>query len=180
MHLLSRQRDNVQLTQWRVWLGGLFFPSAYLTATRQAVAQAKGWSLDDLAVEVIVGALEAKDDQCFTITGLTVEGAAWNTSEAVSLFTHEQVFCPLVSFFAASCIRLTPSLNGTCALRTMPYFVFRAVLHIRPQCLDVTQTLASNLPPMVMRWYHKADGCKFKQAGVTYISTPLFLNRARK
>ncbi|CDJ57328.1 hypothetical protein EMWEY_00007760 [Eimeria maxima] len=129
MHLLSRQRDNGQLTQWRVWLGGLFFPSAYLTATRQAVAQAKGWSLDDLAVEVIVGALEAKDDQCFTITGLTVEGAAWNTSEA---------------------------------------------------CLDVTQTLASNLPPMVMRWYHKADGCKFKQAGVTYISTPLFLNRARK
>ncbi|CDI87445.1 dynein beta chain, flagellar outer arm, putative [Eimeria praecox] len=129
MHLLSRQRDNGELTQWRVWLGGLFFPSAYLTATRQAVAQAKGWSLDDLAVEVIVGSSEAKDDQCFIITGLTVEGAAWNSNKA---------------------------------------------------CLDVTHTLASNLPPMVMRWYHKADGCKFKQEGVTYISTPLFLNRARK
>ncbi|CDJ33136.1 Cytoplasmic dynein heavy chain, related [Eimeria mitis] len=129
MHLLARQRDNGELTQWRIWLGGLFFPSAYLTATRQAVAQAKGWSLDDLAVEVIVGSSEAKDDQCFIITGLTVEGAAWNSTEA---------------------------------------------------CLDVTHTLASNLPPMVMRWYHKADGCKFKQPGVTYIATPLFLNRSRK
>lgn len=84
MQLLSRQRDNGELTQWRIWLGGLFFPSAYLTATRQAVAQAKGWSLDDLAVEVIVGAFDAKDDQCFIITGLTIEGAAWNASEAVS------------------------------------------------------------------------------------------------
>lgn len=83
MNLLSRQRDDGELSQWRIWLGGLFFPSAYLTATRQAVAQAKGWSLDDLAVEVLVGSVEAKDDQSFIITGLTVEGAAWNASEKV-------------------------------------------------------------------------------------------------
>ncbi|OEH78569.1 dynein heavy chain related [Cyclospora cayetanensis] len=81
MHLLSRQRDNGELTQSRIWLGGMFFPSAYLTATRQAVAQAKGWSLDDLVAEVIVGDVEAKDDQSFIITGLTVEGAAWNPKE---------------------------------------------------------------------------------------------------
>lgn len=81
--LLSRQRDNGELTQWRIWLGGLFFPSAYLTATRQAVAQAKEWSLDDLAAEVIVGTVDAKDDQSFIITGLTVEGAAWNVNEEV-------------------------------------------------------------------------------------------------
>lgn len=83
--LLSRQRDDGELSQWRVWLGGLFFPSAYLTATRQAVAQAKGWSLDDLAAEVIVGALEAKDDQSFIITGLTVEGATWNANQQVCI-----------------------------------------------------------------------------------------------
>lgn len=81
--LLCRQRDDGELTQSRIWLGGLFFPSAYLTATRQAVAQANGWSLDDLAAEVLVGAVEAKDDQSFIITGLTVEGAAWNTQQQV-------------------------------------------------------------------------------------------------
>ncbi|KAL8439825.1 hypothetical protein Efla_004351 [Eimeria flavescens] len=127
--LLSRQRDGGELTQWRIWLGGLFFPSAYLTATRQAVAQAKGWSLDDLAVEVAVGADSGRDDQSFIVTGLTVEGAAWNAEE---------------------------------------------------QCLDITDTLASTLPPMIMRWYHKAEGCKFKQASQTYIPVPLFLNRARR
>ena len=28
-----------------VWLGGLFTPEAYITATRQYVAQANSWSL---------------------------------------------------------------------------------------------------------------------------------------
>ncbi|KAL8271990.1 hypothetical protein Esti_004114 [Eimeria stiedai] len=129
MTLLSHQRDDGDLTQSRIWLGGLFYPSAYLTATRQAVAQAKGWSLDDLVMEVLVGADEAKDDQSFIITGLTVEGAAWSASD---------------------------------------------------QCLDITDSLASTLPPMIMRWYHKTEGCKFKQAGQTYIPIPLFMNRARR
>ena len=31
-----------------VWLGGLFFPEAYITATRQAVAHRKRWSLETL------------------------------------------------------------------------------------------------------------------------------------
>ena len=60
------------------------------------------------------------------------------------------------------------------------YAPFELAVKLSLQCLDVTHTLASNLPPMVMRWYHKAEGCKFKQAGVTYIATPMFLNRARK
>ncbi|CBZ49657.1 hypothetical protein NCLIV_001450 [Neospora caninum Liverpool] len=76
---LSRQSDGGELTQRRVWLGGLLYPSAYLTASRQAVAQAKGWSLDDLAMEVQIGVGEPQDDQSFVITGVTVEGAAWDT-----------------------------------------------------------------------------------------------------
>jgi dynein heavy chain 1, cytosolic len=31
-----------------VWLGGLFFPEAYITATRQAVAHRMSWSLETL------------------------------------------------------------------------------------------------------------------------------------
>lgn len=36
-----------------VWLGGLFIPEAYITATRQFVAQANHWSLEELKLEVI-------------------------------------------------------------------------------------------------------------------------------
>lgn len=35
-----------------MWLGGLFNPEAYITATRQYVAQANGWSLEELAMKV--------------------------------------------------------------------------------------------------------------------------------
>eukprot|EP00918_Siedleckia_nematoides_P041177 GHVU01089441.1.p1 GENE.GHVU01089441.1~~GHVU01089441.1.p1 ORF type:complete len:587 (+),score=144.66 GHVU01089441.1:818-2578(+) len=38
-----------------VWFGGLSFPSAYLTATQQAVAQRFSWSLDDLCLNVEIG-----------------------------------------------------------------------------------------------------------------------------
>ena len=31
-----------------MWLGGLFTPEAYITATRQFVAQANSWSLEEL------------------------------------------------------------------------------------------------------------------------------------
>jgi len=31
-----------------VWFGGLLFPEAYMTATRQYVAQRNGWSLEEL------------------------------------------------------------------------------------------------------------------------------------
>lgn len=35
-----------------VWLGGFFQPEAYITATRQAVAHAKGWSLEQLVLHL--------------------------------------------------------------------------------------------------------------------------------
>jgi dynein heavy chain 1 len=38
--------DN--LNNVEVWLGGLLFPEAYVTATRQAVAHRKKWSLETL------------------------------------------------------------------------------------------------------------------------------------
>ena len=40
------EKDN--LADVDVWLGGLFFPEAYITATRQAVAHRKKWSLETL------------------------------------------------------------------------------------------------------------------------------------
>ena len=35
-----------------VWLGGLFSPEAYITATRQFVAQVNSWSLEELYMQV--------------------------------------------------------------------------------------------------------------------------------
>lgn len=33
-----------------IWLGGLFQPEAYITATRQAAAHAQGWSLEQVSL----------------------------------------------------------------------------------------------------------------------------------
>ena len=42
---LSSQSD---FGQSGLWYGGLLYPEAYLTATRQSVAQKNGWSLEEL------------------------------------------------------------------------------------------------------------------------------------
>jgi dynein heavy chain 1 len=55
-----------------IWLGGLFFPEAYITATRQAAAQATNWSVENLELEMIILDANAKhevDDTSFIIKG---------------------------------------------------------------------------------------------------------------
>ena len=56
----------------QVWLGGLFLPEAYITATRQYVAQANSWSLEELYLDVIVANSNANvklDDCSFGVIG---------------------------------------------------------------------------------------------------------------
>merc|ERR1711915_462095 len=43
-----------QLKSITVWMGGLFNPEAFITATRQCVAQANSWSLEELHLDVCV------------------------------------------------------------------------------------------------------------------------------
>merc|ERR1719481_1759741 len=61
-----------------VWMGGLFNPEAFVTATRQCVAQANSWSLEELSLDVTV-ADEADspsfDDCSFAVEGLKLSGA---------------------------------------------------------------------------------------------------------
>lgn len=54
-------------------MGSLFVPEAYITATRQYVAQANSWSLEELCLEVNVTAAQgASLDACsFGIKGRT-------------------------------------------------------------------------------------------------------------
>lgn len=67
------------LKNLHVWLGGLFNPEAYITATRQYVAQANGWSLEELSMEVTIADKDdvpAPLDECsFGVTGLKLQGA---------------------------------------------------------------------------------------------------------
>jgi dynein heavy chain 1, cytosolic len=57
--------DN--LTNVEVWLGGLFFPEAYITATRQAVAHRKRWSLETLNMRLDIE--KVNDPGAFIVNG---------------------------------------------------------------------------------------------------------------
>ncbi|KRY43501.1 Dynein heavy chain, cytoplasmic [Trichinella spiralis] len=63
----------------RLWIGGLLSPEAYLTATRQHVAQLNEWSLEELKLDVQVANtfdnLEM-DDCSFGVTGLKIMGVS--------------------------------------------------------------------------------------------------------
>ncbi|XP_052742503.1 dynein heavy chain, cytoplasmic isoform X1 [Bicyclus anynana] len=63
-----------------VWLGGLLNPEAYITATRQCVAQANSWSLEELNLQVTIpdpgaAAESAQSEWSFSVTGLKLQGA---------------------------------------------------------------------------------------------------------
>ena len=58
--------DN--LANVEVWLGGLFFPEAYITATRQVVAHRKQWSLETLYLRLDIE--RVNDPSAFIIDGM--------------------------------------------------------------------------------------------------------------
>jgi len=66
---LERVSQLASFSGLRVWLGGLFYPEAYITATRQAVAHRMSWSLETLALRID---LEQPSDP----TAFGVEGAS--------------------------------------------------------------------------------------------------------
>jgi dynein heavy chain 1 len=68
------------------WLGGLFNPEAFITATRQCVAQANSWSLEDLELDIFVtdahdDAPPSMDDFSFGLKGLKMHGAISKSNE---------------------------------------------------------------------------------------------------
>ncbi|KAJ3863796.1 dynein heavy chain domain-containing protein, partial [Lentinula novae-zelandiae] len=79
------QLDNIagvdNLNNVEVWLGGLFFPEAYITATRQAVAHRKKWSLETLNLTLDIE--RVNDPGAFILDGLALEGASWATDRLV-------------------------------------------------------------------------------------------------
>lgn len=79
LKMLSERGD---FGQKGLWYGGLLYPEAYLTATRQAVAQNNNWSLEELQMEFEINLSEEqieKNSQGFILTGMTMQGAEYNT-----------------------------------------------------------------------------------------------------
>merc|ERR1719242_351382 len=67
-----------------IWMGGLFNPEAYITATRQCVAQANSWSLEELYLDIYIGNNDdviSMDDFSFGIEKLKLQGAACINNE---------------------------------------------------------------------------------------------------
>jgi dynein heavy chain 1 len=76
---LVSQAGAKELQSFPVWLGGLFNPEAYITATRQCVAQANSWPLEELALDVTITEQSGEGghhkDSSFGVTGLKLQGA---------------------------------------------------------------------------------------------------------
>ncbi|KAJ1541096.1 hypothetical protein HK405_010895, partial [Cladochytrium tenue] len=87
-----------------VWIGGLFTPEAYITASRQAVAQKNQWSLEELRLEVAV--TDEPGANAFILTGMKLEGAEYS---AAGIVLSSSVASPLKA------VRLTwvQELRGT-------------------------------------------------------------------
>ncbi|CAH1114572.1 unnamed protein product [Psylliodes chrysocephalus] len=67
-----------ELQSFPVWLGGLLNPEAYITATRQCVAQANSWPLEELHLDVTITDSNDKDSvphDCFAVVGIKLQGA---------------------------------------------------------------------------------------------------------
>eukprot|EP00455_Lapot_gusevi_P051882 TRINITY_DN782_c0_g1_i5.p1 TRINITY_DN782_c0_g1~~TRINITY_DN782_c0_g1_i5.p1 ORF type:complete len:681 (+),score=259.78 TRINITY_DN782_c0_g1_i5:468-2510(+) len=83
-------------------LGSLFAPEAFVAATRQAVAQSRGWSLEQLTLQVSVEMPDAEtpttpDPDSFLFTGLILYGACWQDNK-MALSSDELFALPPLRF----------------------------------------------------------------------------------
>jgi dynein heavy chain 1 len=94
----SQQGGASALKNLHLWLGGMFIPEAYITATRQYVAQANSWSLEELCLQVDVkdGKADVRLDDCsFGVTGLRLQGAIC-LNNALQLSSSIKTDLPLI------------------------------------------------------------------------------------
>ena len=81
-----------------LWLGGLIFPEAYLTATRQAVAQELKKPLDELVLSVeLVKNISSVPMTNYVCKGVCIEGAEWDYDNNKLIMT-DSLFSQLPPF----------------------------------------------------------------------------------
>ena len=67
-----------------LWLGGLLFPEAFLTATRQSVAQRNDWSLEELVMEFQINPTHEElenNPSGFVLSGFSMQGAEYSLND---------------------------------------------------------------------------------------------------
>jgi hypothetical protein len=64
-----------------LWLGGLFFPEAFITAARQQTAQRHKCSLQELQLVMDLDPARGQDESFVGVKGLVLEGASWEDGE---------------------------------------------------------------------------------------------------
>ena len=88
-----------------LWLGGLIFPEAYLTATRQSVAQQLSVPLDELVLSVeLVKDITIVEKTAFVLKGLCIEGSEWDYNSNKLIMT-DNLFCQLPPFLLKWSVR---------------------------------------------------------------------------
>ena len=96
VRVISERSD---FTGFSIWAGGLFFPEAFLTATRQTTAQKNEWSLEELvivvdAVDKNTPILEISVQKCETQKGAYTSqfpGANFGVSEFWALIPRTTI-----------------------------------------------------------------------------------------
>ncbi|KAK0424238.1 hypothetical protein QR680_008567 [Steinernema hermaphroditum] len=93
---LTRFSCSESLRKESVWLGGMFAPEAYITATRQLIAQSNAWSLEELNMHVTIGQSGKSDG--FKLTGMQILGAKAASSSAIVLSDEVSTDLDVVNF----------------------------------------------------------------------------------
>ena len=75
------------------WVGGMFVPESFVTATRQHAAQTNGWSLEELELFLDIGINAVEGTMDTVIEGVVLESAHWSAGTGVVLSTDLR--CPL-------------------------------------------------------------------------------------
>ncbi|CAM9106263.1 unnamed protein product [Ectocarpus fasciculatus] len=139
------------------WLGGLFSPDAFVTASRQHVAGALSCSLDELALSLVVGPHEETStdegsSMAFPIIGLVLEGAGWSETAKTLAFSKDHrkalALCHLCWTRRPDGATESPGGDGSLPGVSVPVY-----LHARRSDLIVTVELPvpEDVPPLVWR-----------------------------
>ncbi|CAM9128550.1 unnamed protein product [Discosporangium mesarthrocarpum] len=92
LQTLAHAEVSVGSSAGPYWLGGLFSPDAFITATRQFVACSSGCSLEDLVLEFSINGGSSQGEgqlPVFPVSGLTLEGAGWSEEKGCLAFSQE-------------------------------------------------------------------------------------------
>eukprot|EP01041_Mallomonas_annulata_P000303 gene303-544_t len=84
------------------WLGGMFSPESFVTATRQYTAQMNKWSLEELELYLEIGSgggdgssSSSSSSSSTIVEGLVLEGASWRDGNDAGLSLSSELRCTL-------------------------------------------------------------------------------------